>query len=154
MLLAKTLLLILHITVAKDLSTLYNEVGSTFCKWLAGRNLIGRGMWDKCGEPSCSWDNWTHAMNVPTSRKHRIVISYGHNGFGNQLWQVQTLVLVIIVRSTSSSNTELIKILTITQYSTLLRLWLQKPCMLACIFQSFQTTFCSTMRSHPIAGKE
>jgi len=44
-----------------------------------------------CGDPACSWEDWNEAINASihhtSSRKKRIILSYAHNGFGNQLWQ-------------------------------------------------------------------
>ncbi|RYG63673.1 hypothetical protein EON64_15450 [archaeon] len=54
-----------------------------------------------CGEPACNWNDWQDALSNSTLNpnstatspakshltKQRIVLSYAHNGFGNQLWE-------------------------------------------------------------------
>ena len=50
-----------------------------------------------CSKPTCSWDTWSHATNgtdithtttidFGSTSSQRVVVSYGHNGFGNMLW--------------------------------------------------------------------
>ncbi len=58
---------------------LNSEAGAGLCQ-LFTMKKIGRG---PCKEPRCHWDTWKD-VNV-TSNK--IVLSYSHNGFGNQLWE-------------------------------------------------------------------
>jgi hypothetical protein len=40
--------------------------------------------------PTCGWEDWNQALNESKrgmAEKQRVVLSYSHNGFGNQLWQ-------------------------------------------------------------------
>ena len=79
---------------AQDLASLVKnyKLGATFCKFLAWKMQIHHK--SDCGEPQCNWDAWSAAMetremlNNHTSykNKERIIVSYSHNGFGNQLW--------------------------------------------------------------------
>eukprot|EP01040_Poterioochromonas_malhamensis_P010642 gene10640-11588_t len=81
-------------------------MGRTLCKFLAHRQILPRHYIRNCAEPVCTWDDWQHGLTnlstIPSSltvnnsaaflaanpsHKYRIVLSYGHNGFGNQLWQ-------------------------------------------------------------------
>lgn len=87
-------LLIIFITVfinynySQDIEAIAKEVGATFCKYLAFKSQIGRKYFHECGEPSCNWDDWNDALLSKSKPiKERIVLSYGHNGFGNQLWE-------------------------------------------------------------------
>lgn len=71
------------------------EIGGTFCKFLAMKAQLPRSYMGSCDSPTCDWNSWTEALNnskahnqnghVP--RKERVVLSFAHNGFGNQLWQ-------------------------------------------------------------------
>jgi hypothetical protein len=87
------------------------EIGGTFCWYLTIKSQLPRSFFRECGEPTCSWDSWhdnlaaskqettSTAVAVTTAgttnaaasdkpkRKVRYVLSYAHNGFGNQLWQ-------------------------------------------------------------------
>ena len=80
------------------------EIGGTFCWYLTIKSQLPRSFFRDCGEPTCSWDSWHDnlaAAKQETStavaavvvgkpkpkRKERYVLSYAHNGFGNQLWQ-------------------------------------------------------------------
>jgi hypothetical protein len=85
------------------------EMGSTLCRYLAQHHQLPRHYHRTCGEPVCSWDDWLdaaqHLKNISQqtkldslnttsnskkllpNRKKRVVVSYGHNGFGNQIWQ-------------------------------------------------------------------
>jgi hypothetical protein len=81
-------------TQSQDLHEIVPKIGNTFCTFLAQRNLIHRKMFGECSQPKCSWDTWNHALHgaeddIDFSSKtgQRVVISYGHNGFGNMLWQ-------------------------------------------------------------------
>ena len=55
------------------------------------KSQIPKNFLHECGEPACSWDDWNEAVHENTkaaaSKKKRIVLSYAHNGFGNQLWE-------------------------------------------------------------------
>ena len=70
-----------------------NKVGATMCKYLAWKMQIHHR--SDCGEPQCNWDSWNEAMktqvklsnNTVYKKKERIILSYSHNGFGNQLWE-------------------------------------------------------------------
>ncbi len=71
------------------------KLGATFCKFLAWKLQIHHRT--DCGEPQCLWDSWreshlppvhhSHDHLINERKNHRIVVSYAHNGFGNQLWQ-------------------------------------------------------------------
>lgn len=77
-----------RIVRAQNVEAIVKEVGATFCKYLAFKHQIGRKYFHDCGEPSCSWDDWNDALvSKLKPEKERIVLSYGHNGFGNQLWE-------------------------------------------------------------------
>jgi hypothetical protein len=78
----------------QNFEPLAKQIGSTFCKYLAYKNILPRKYFRDCGEPTCNWDDWQHALtestkiNYENSNSHqRIVLSYSHNGFGNQLWE-------------------------------------------------------------------
>eukprot|EP01032_Pedospumella_encystans_P013095 gene13095-15097_t len=82
------LLLVLNVVISQDVESIAKEVGATFCKYLAFKNQIPRKYFDLCGEPSCNWDDWNDASaSKEVAKKERVVLSYGHNGFGNQLWE-------------------------------------------------------------------
>jgi hypothetical protein len=64
------------------------DIGGTFCKFLAFKSQLPRKYFNLCPEPSCAWDDWNHALKATNgSQKKRYIVSYGHNGFGNQLWE-------------------------------------------------------------------
>lgn len=69
-----------------DVTSVVKEMGGTFCKFLAFKSQIHYKT--ACPEPTCSWDSWSDAKSSEKSKtKQRVVLSFGHNGFGNQLWQ-------------------------------------------------------------------
>jgi len=84
---------------AKDQSSQLSELvkeyklGATFCKFLAWKMQIHHK--SNCGEPQCHWDEWhsTQMTRKPLTNQvtpgvhERVVLSYSHNGFGNQLWE-------------------------------------------------------------------
>ncbi len=75
-----------------NLEPLVPEIGGTFCKYLAYKNQLPRRFFRDCKEPTCDWDDWQSALSHVGSEgekktKERIVLSYSHNGFGNQLWE-------------------------------------------------------------------
>lgn len=92
---------------AQNLAPLVKEIGGTFCKYLAMKSQIPRNFHSECASPTCDWDNWQEALeksklqvaskatssdssnstNSPSVVKQRVVLSYSHNGFGNQLWE-------------------------------------------------------------------
>eukprot|EP01031_Cornospumella_fuschlensis_P044639 gene44639-54588_t len=87
---------------SQKLESLVTQIGGTFCKFLVFRSQISRRFMRDCGEPACNWNDWQDALNSsslhPNSTtivsdakgsvvKPRIVLSYAHNGFGNQLWE-------------------------------------------------------------------
>jgi hypothetical protein len=84
-----------HPNCAQDIEQFVPVIGKTFCKYLAHRQILPRKYIRDCAEPTCTWDDWQSALsgiNNSFSLKNaanytRIVLSYGHNGFGNQLWQ-------------------------------------------------------------------
>ena len=78
----------------EDLHPIVPKIGNTMCTFLAQRNMLHRKMFGECSKPSCSWDSWSHAKNATSDidfenpdKSSRVVVSYGHNGFGNMLWQ-------------------------------------------------------------------
>jgi hypothetical protein len=75
----------------QDLTPYVKEIGGTFCKYLAVNAQIPKKYISECEEPTCHWDTWQDALRdggkKAASSKVRYVLSYGHNGFGNQLWQ-------------------------------------------------------------------
>lgn len=72
----------------KDIEDFVPTIGRTFCKYLAHKQIIQRKFIRECAEPVCNWDDWQNAItNATLGPGSRIVLSYGHNGFGNQLWQ-------------------------------------------------------------------
>jgi hypothetical protein len=93
-------------TSAQNLAPLVKEIGGTFCKYLAMKSQIPRNFHHECANPTCDWDNWqvalekskaqlaslasgdvSKAKNSSALMKQRVVLSYSHNGFGNQLWE-------------------------------------------------------------------
>jgi hypothetical protein len=64
------------------------KLGASFCNFLVNLGIVPRWVRAHCGKPKCGWDHWQHATNhsFGSSANDRIVLSYGHNGFGNQLW--------------------------------------------------------------------
>lgn len=80
--------LLYSVSTAQDVESIAKEVGATFCTYLAYKNQIPRKYFNACGEPSCNWDDWNDALIAKKEpEKQRVVVSYGHNGFGNQLWE-------------------------------------------------------------------
>lgn len=77
----------------QDLTPYVKEIGGTFCKFLAMKAQLPRSYMGSCDNPTCDWNSWTEALNnsnthgPSSSRKERVVLSFAHNGFGNQLWQ-------------------------------------------------------------------
>jgi len=87
-----------------DIESLIPQIGGTFCKYLAYKNILPRKYLRTCPNPTCAWGDWSHAAISGSSTNKtsnadiqevantatmplRVVVSYGHNGFGNQLWQ-------------------------------------------------------------------
>jgi hypothetical protein len=82
------LLIFFEIVISQDLVPYLKEIGGTFCKYLVQRSQIPRNFHRDCEAPTCHWDSWQDAKSEKKSKeKERYVVSYGHNGFGNQLWQ-------------------------------------------------------------------
>lgn len=74
--------------VSQDLVPYVKEIGGTFCKYLVMKSQIPRNFHNDCEQPSCHWDSWQDAKEEKKNKeKERYVVSYAHNGFGNQLWQ-------------------------------------------------------------------
>ncbi len=74
----------------QNLEPFAKEIGGTFCKYLAFKSQLPRKYFNECPEPTCNWDDWSQALVVPntsSTHKKRVVVSYAHNGFGNQLWE-------------------------------------------------------------------
>ena len=81
--------------VGQNLESIAKEIGSTFCMYLAFKYQIPRKYFNECGQPSCSWDDWQDALTEKVKpKKERYVVSYGHNGFGNQLWEHSTAFMI------------------------------------------------------------
>ena len=81
-------LLLLSYALSQDLVPLVKEIGGTFCKLLAIRGQIPRNFHDDCELPTCNWNSWQEAKSEEKNKeKVRYVVSYGHNGLGNQLWE-------------------------------------------------------------------
>ena len=84
-------ILLVSMALSQDLSIFIKEIGSTFCQYLAMKSQVHRKMLHQCGQPTCSWDDRNHATNATstgaTGKKERYILSYSHNGFGNQLWE-------------------------------------------------------------------
>eukprot|EP01041_Mallomonas_annulata_P010264 gene10264-21417_t len=68
-----------------------SKVGGTLCSFLAIKSnqyKVPRKIFAQCKHATCQWDSWQHAISFPQSNiPKRIVLSYGHNGLGNQLWE-------------------------------------------------------------------
>lgn len=78
--------------VAQDMESIVPNIGGTFCKYLAFKNILPRKYFRTCPAPTCTWEDWSHAVvnstqNQTNAPPFRVILSYGHNGFGNQLWQ-------------------------------------------------------------------
>ncbi len=91
----------------------YSNLPATLCRFLAMKTQLPRNFLRDCDHPTCGWEGWTAALqesahlahnanNTATNstleqhnhhhhhkkpHKQRIVLSYSHNGFGNQLWE-------------------------------------------------------------------
>lgn len=64
------------------------EIGGVFCKYLAMKQILPKRYLNDCEQPTCAWDSWYDArVATKDNKKMRYVLSYAHNGFGNQLWQ-------------------------------------------------------------------
>ena len=66
--------------LSEELFDMFGESGSVLCQFLADLERVERG---RCAEPKCHWSNWTNTK----ASTNKIVLSYSHNGFGNQLWE-------------------------------------------------------------------
>jgi hypothetical protein len=81
-----------HSSQLSQLVTEY-KLGATFCKFLAWKMQIHHK--SNCGEPQCHFPTWNvdRLNRKPLTDKvtpgvhERVVLSYSHNGFGNQLWE-------------------------------------------------------------------
>lgn len=85
-----SLLSVVSAVFAYNLAPYLKEIGGTFCIYLAYKNQIPRSWFRDCAQPTCGWDDWNDALNksaVGPVKKQRVVLSYSHNGFGNQLWE-------------------------------------------------------------------
>jgi hypothetical protein len=74
---------------SQNLQPFAKEIGGTFCKFLAMKSQLPRNYFNDCANPTCHWDTWNTALHESEDKKEkeRIILSYAHNGFGNQLWQ-------------------------------------------------------------------
>ena len=76
------------VVASNPLDSILQKAGPTLCNFLTNGNLATRKLRNTCGEPKCSWDSWLDAIEGRNDSKPlKIVLSYAHNGFGNQLWQ-------------------------------------------------------------------
>ena len=57
-----------------------DDSGSVLCQMLTYLRVMKH---KTCHVPTCHWDDWVDAK----ASTNKIVLSYSHNGFGNQLWQ-------------------------------------------------------------------
>lgn len=86
------LLLLVTRVFCQNMEPIAKEVGSTLCTYLAYKNVLHRKWFNDCGKPTCTWNDWNEAregsvMTKKKGEKERYVLSYAHNGFGNQLWE-------------------------------------------------------------------
>lgn len=75
---------------SQNLESLVKQIGGTFCKYLALKSQLPQNYKKECPAPTCNWNDWSHALIVPNIsayHKELVVVSYAHNGFGNQLWE-------------------------------------------------------------------
>ena len=87
------LVMLLDVGIPQNLVPYAKEFGGTFCYYLTMKSQLPRSFFRDCGPPTCSWDS-NHDGEAEkkksiaiTNKKERVVLSYAHNGFGNQLWQ-------------------------------------------------------------------
>jgi hypothetical protein len=80
--------------LSQNFEPFVNEIGGTFCKFLAFKGILHRKYFNLCPQPTCAWDDWNHALKstntTSLTTKKRYILSFGHNGFGNQLWEHST----------------------------------------------------------------
>lgn len=81
----------------QDVSKIVMDLGNTLCTLLVRGSQLSRKT--QCPTSTCAWDTWYDAFkgsysNITNNndsyynnKKRRVVLSYAHNGFGNQLWQ-------------------------------------------------------------------
>lgn len=87
-LIARVYYLFTSVALSQNLVPYVKEIGGTFCKYLVLKSQIPRNFHNDCEQPTCSWDSWQDAKSEKKNKeKERFVVSYAHNGFGNQLWQ-------------------------------------------------------------------
>lgn len=57
--------------------------------FLAYKSQLPRKYFNLCPQPKCDFNTWSEALKATnaTKEKERVVVSYAHNGFGNQLWE-------------------------------------------------------------------
>ncbi len=74
-------LCLLHIEAvsASPAFSIHNSTGAGLCQLFAAKGAVP---WD-CKDPLCHWDTWKDVK----AKSNKIVLSYSHNGFGNQLWE-------------------------------------------------------------------
>lgn len=87
---AVTSALLISIVVSQNFEPFAKDIGGTFCRYLAYQSVLPRKYFNDCGEQACIWDEWynsVYATHDGAPKSNRIVVSYAHNGFGNQLWE-------------------------------------------------------------------
>lgn len=73
---------------SQNFEPLAKQVGSAFCTYLAYKGILHRRYFNLCGPPACGWDDWKDALNTTMApANQKVIVSYSHNGFGNQLWE-------------------------------------------------------------------
>ncbi len=74
-----------------NLTSLFDQrknMGAALCSHFQKIKIM-TGNHRDCSVPSCLWDDWNHIKghgSLATSEE-KVILSYGHNGMGNQLWQ-------------------------------------------------------------------
>ena len=67
--------------------------------FLAYKSQLPRKYFNLCPPSTCDFKTWENSalqkdiVNTSTT-KQRVVLSYGHNGFGNQLWEHSTAFMI------------------------------------------------------------
>jgi hypothetical protein len=81
--------MIASVVYSQDLAPLVKEMGGTMCRFLVARSQLHRK--STCPETKCGFDEWSDALAQAVAKKdtqhQRVILSFSHNGFGNQLWE-------------------------------------------------------------------